>query len=152
MHICRLHRHRYKNATHIFVYIWLCIHMVFPGSSRVKNLPAMRETQVRFLDQEDTLEKGMTTHSSILAWWIPWTEEPGRPQSHIESDTNEELTHTHMHTYVLSLKCMHLYTHVYVNMLLHIYRGMYCDTYKHICAMLYLVAQWCPALCNPNGL
>ena len=41
----------------------------------VKNLPAMRETQVRSLGQEDTLEKGMTTHSSILAWRIPWTEE-----------------------------------------------------------------------------
>ena len=41
----------------------------------VKNLPAMRETQVQSLGQEDTLEKGMTTHSSILAWRIPWTEE-----------------------------------------------------------------------------
>ena len=46
----------------------------------VKNLPAMEETQVRFLDWEDPLEKEMATHSSILAWWIPWTEEPGRLQ------------------------------------------------------------------------
>ena len=44
----------------------------------VKNLPAMRETQVLSLDQEDPLEKGMATHSSILAWRIPWTEEAGR--------------------------------------------------------------------------
>ena len=44
----------------------------------VKNLPAMRETWVLSLDQEDPLEKGMVTHSSILAWRIPWTEEPGR--------------------------------------------------------------------------
>ena len=44
----------------------------------VKNLPAMQETQVRPLGQEDSLEKGMTTHSSILAWRIPRTEEPGR--------------------------------------------------------------------------
>ena len=44
----------------------------------VKNLPAMRETWVRFLGWEDPLEKGMATHSSILAWRIPWTEEPGR--------------------------------------------------------------------------
>ena len=44
----------------------------------VKNLPAMQETQVRSLDQEDLLEKEMATHSSILAWEIPWTEEPGR--------------------------------------------------------------------------
>ena len=44
----------------------------------VKNLPAMEETQVQFLDWEDPLEKGMATHSSILAWRIPWTEEPGK--------------------------------------------------------------------------
>ena len=47
----------------------------------VKNLPAMWETQVQPLSWEDPLEKGMTTHSSILAWRIPWTEEPGRLQS-----------------------------------------------------------------------
>ena len=41
----------------------------------------MRETQVQSLGQEDALEKGMATHSSILAWRIPWTEEPGRLQS-----------------------------------------------------------------------
>ena len=44
----------------------------------VKNLPAMQETLVQFLGQEDPLEKGMTMHSSILIWRIPWTEEPGR--------------------------------------------------------------------------
>ena len=44
----------------------------------VKNLLAMRETWFRSLDQEDPLEKGMDTCSSILAWRIPWTEEPGR--------------------------------------------------------------------------
>ena len=43
----------------------------------VKNLSAMRETQVGFLGWEDLLEKGMATHSSTLAWRIPWTEEPG---------------------------------------------------------------------------
>ena len=47
----------------------------------VKNLPAMQETQVQSLSQEDALEKGMATHSSLLAWRIPWTEEPGRLQS-----------------------------------------------------------------------
>ena len=47
----------------------------------VKNLPAMQETRVRSLGQEDPLEKGMSTHSSILAWRIPWTEEPGGLQS-----------------------------------------------------------------------
>ena len=47
----------------------------------VKRLPAMRETRVRSLGWEDLLEKEMATHSSILAWKIPWTEEPGRLQS-----------------------------------------------------------------------
>ena len=47
----------------------------------VKNLPAMKETGVQSLGQEDTLEKGMATHSSILAWRIPWTENPGGLQS-----------------------------------------------------------------------
>ena len=47
----------------------------------VKNLPAMQETQVRSLGQEDPLEKGMAIHSSIIAWRIPWTEELGGLQS-----------------------------------------------------------------------
>ena len=47
----------------------------------VKRLPAMRETWVQSLGQEDPLEKEMATHSSTLAWKIPWMEEPGRPQS-----------------------------------------------------------------------
>ena len=58
---------------------------VFTGSlvaQMVKNLPAMQETSVRSLGQEDLLEKGMATYSSIiLAWRIPWTVEPGRLQS-----------------------------------------------------------------------
>ena len=48
---------------------------------KVKSLPAMWETQVRFLGQKDPLEKGMATHSSILAWRISWTQEPGGLQS-----------------------------------------------------------------------
>ena len=47
----------------------------------VKNLPAMRETQVQSLHWEDPLKKGMAIHSSILSWKIPWTEEPGGLQS-----------------------------------------------------------------------
>ena len=53
----------------------------FPGVSDVKNLPAMQETQVQSLGQEDPLKKGMATHSSILAWKIPRTEEPGGLES-----------------------------------------------------------------------
>ena len=54
--------------------------MGFPGVSVAKNLPAMQKTWVQSLGQ-DPLEEGMVTHSSILAWEIPWTEEPGRLQS-----------------------------------------------------------------------
>ena len=53
----------------------------FPGGSVVNNPPALQETWVQSLGQEDPLEKEMATHSSILAWKIPWTEEPGRLQS-----------------------------------------------------------------------
>ena len=50
-------------------------------AQRVKHLPEMQETWVQFLDLEDPLEKKVATHSSTLAWKIPWTEEPGGLQS-----------------------------------------------------------------------
>ena len=61
----------------------------------VKNLPAMQETQVRFLGWEDPLEKEIAIHSSILAWKIPWTEEPGGLQSmgQKELDMTQRLNH-----------------------------------------------------------
>ena len=56
----------------------------------LKNLPAMQGTGVWSLGWEDPLEDGIATHSSILAWRIPWTEEPGgHPWGHKESDMNE---------------------------------------------------------------
>ena len=60
----------------------------------VKNFPTVREIQVQSLSQEDPLEKEMATHSSILAWRIPWTEKPGGLQSmgRKESDMTEPLT------------------------------------------------------------
>ena len=63
-------------------------------AQKAKNLPAMRETQARFLGQGDPLEKEMVTHSSILAWRNPWTEEPGGLQSmgSHESDTTEQFS------------------------------------------------------------
>ena len=63
----------------------------------VKNLPVMWETWLQSLGLEDPLEKEMATHSGILAWRIPWTEEPGElysPWGHKELDTTERLTHT----------------------------------------------------------
>ena len=56
--------------------------MGFPGGLMVKNPPAMQEAQVLSLGWEDPLEKEMTTHSSILTWQIPWTEEPGWANVH----------------------------------------------------------------------
>ena len=60
----------------------------------VKNLPAVQETWVQALGWEDPLENRMVTHSRILAWRIPWTEEPGRLQSwgRKESDSTKQLT------------------------------------------------------------
>ena len=64
-------------------------------AQKVKKLPAMGETQVQSLGWEDPLEKRMSTHSSIFAWEIPWTEEPGGLQSMgSESATAKQLTLT----------------------------------------------------------
>ena len=67
----------------------------------VKNLPAVQETRIQFLGWEDPLEKGITTHSSILAWRILWTEEPGRREEcSKESDMTDRLTHFKIMMYV----------------------------------------------------
>ena len=73
----------------------------------VKNLPAMQETRVPSLGWEDPLEKGMAIHSSILAWRISWTEEPGKLQSigRKKSDTTEWLTLSLFPTYKLNFLC-----------------------------------------------
>ena len=65
----------------------------------VKNLPAVRETQVRFLGEEDPLEKGMATHSSILAWRISWTEEPGIIQT-MESQSYTQLSDFYIYAHI----------------------------------------------------
>ena len=59
-----------------FQYSWASL-----VAQMVKNPPAMQETWIQSLGRDYPLEEGMATHSSILAWRIPWTEEPGRPQS-----------------------------------------------------------------------
>ena len=73
-------------------------------AQRVKNLPAVQETQVRSLGWDDHLEKGMAAPYSIPAWRIPWTEEPDGLQSMgcKESDTTEQLTLSqHFHMYII---------------------------------------------------
>ena len=66
----------------------------FPGGSDSKASAAVRETWVRSLSQEDFLEKEMATHSSIPAWKIPWTEEPGRLQSMRSQRVGHDFTFT----------------------------------------------------------
>ena len=65
----------------MYIYIYSCRLGASLVAQTVKRLPAMWETRVRFLDQEDPLEKEMAIHSSTLAWKIQWTEEPDRLQS-----------------------------------------------------------------------
>ena len=64
----------------------------------IKNPPAMQETWVRSLGWEDSLEKGMAVHSSILAWRIPWIEDPGRLQS-LWSQSQTQLSNFHSLTF-----------------------------------------------------
>ena len=72
-----------------FIYLYVCMMFISeytcswtsPVAQRVKHLPAVQETRVQSLGQEDLVEKEMATHSSTLAWKIPWTEEPARLQS-----------------------------------------------------------------------
>ena len=68
-----------------FISIFISLSISISGASliaqSVKNLPAVQETRVKFLGQENPLEKEMVSHSSVLAWRIPWTEQPGGLQS-----------------------------------------------------------------------
>ena len=81
-------------------------------AQRLKHLPAMWETRVQSLGQEDPLEKEMETHSSTPAWRIPWREEPGAysPQGHKELDMTERL-HFHFHhrnvRFITEMECDH---------------------------------------------
>ena len=77
-----------------YSYCWTLLTLVAP---MVKRLPTMQETRVQSLGWEDPLEKGMATHSSILAWRLPWTQEPGGLQSMgSQSRTRlSDFTHTH---------------------------------------------------------
>ena len=93
--------------------LWVSLPFVYsyrpapPVAQAVKNRPAAQETLVPSPGQEDPLEKEMATHSRILAWEIPWTEEPGGLESRgcEESDTTEQLTlsllHFHFHHPIL---------------------------------------------------
>ena len=88
---------------------WQLLHKMLasPVAQQVKNLPAMQETQqmrVLSLGQEDPLEKEMATHSSILAWETPWTEEPGGLQPKGQQSHTQWNTHTHTHTQDVNIR------------------------------------------------
>ena len=70
---CRIFTAAHRLSSHVAQAQWLCYGLSYPVVQTAKNLPAMQETRVRSLDWEDLLEKGMATHSNILAWRIPWT-------------------------------------------------------------------------------
>ena len=84
----------------------------FPGGSVVRNPPAMQETWVQSLGWEDPLEKEMATHSSTLAWEIPWREEPGGLQSmgshRVGHDWGTACTHTHLVLECIRVSASHL--------------------------------------------
>ena len=139
-----MRKHAVSASNHYFAgkkYTWtnttsvLCWHYSsvspIPVAQTVKNLTAMQETRVRSLGQEDPLEKGMASHSSILAWRIPWTEEPVGLQSlGLLRVGHNWVTNTHMIRFILK---------------------------KHIVMTLIWfssvqfssVAQSCPTLCDP---
>ena len=73
----------------------------------VKNLPAMKETWVQSLGWKDPLEEGMVTHSSILAWEIPWTQEPGRLHSMGSQSPTRLSTHTTLMSFIICTDTFH---------------------------------------------
>ena len=79
----------------------VCFRWAFLVAQRLKHLPPMWETWVRSLDWEDPLEKEMATHSSILAWRIPWTEEPGGLTVHGVAKSRTQLSNL---TFTLTFK------------------------------------------------
>ena len=88
--------------------------MGFATGSVVKNLAAMQEIQIQSLGQEDPLEENMANQCSILAWKIPWTEEPGSPWGCKESNTSE-VTEQYIHTYIYTYIYIYIYNiHKYI--------------------------------------
>ena len=78
----------------------------------------MQKTQVWSLDWQDALEKEMATHSSILAWEISWTEEPGRPQSMgLQRLRHDLVTKEQQYTYVYMCVCVYKYIYVHITSL-----------------------------------
>ena len=104
----------------IIFYILNTIYMKSLMSQTVKHLPAMQETWVQSLGQEDLLEKEMATHSSILAWTIPWMEELGSLQS-IGSQRVKRDWATSLHTEIYEWIYQWIYIYIYICMYVYVY-------------------------------
>ena len=117
------YRYGYK---YLCVFMCVCVCYVFPDGSNVKNPPAVQETQVWSLGREDSLENGVANHFSILAWRIPWTEEPGELQSmglqRVGHNWNDSAC-MHVCVYV----CIYIYVciYMYICICMYIYMCMY---------------------------
>ena len=83
-----------SSSIQVFCFLTFLFYIGYSGGSESKNLPEMQETWVQSLDWDDSLEKRMATHSSILAWRTPWAEDPGGLQAmgHKESDVTDRLS------------------------------------------------------------
>ena len=114
--------------------------MAFLVTQMLKNLPAMQETQVQSTGREDTLEKGMATQSTLLAWRIPWTEKPGRYNlwGHKALGTTELLTLSHVrgNRKIWSWQEASKFSIFFINNFA-------------VCVCVCSVAQSCPTLCGP---
>ena len=122
-----------------------------PADPVVESPPTVREMRVRSLGQEDALEEGMAAHSSVLAWRIPQTEEPGGLQSMClkELDTTDvpekALTHSHTHTHTHTLTHMraHTHTHSYTHSHIHTHTHSHTHTFLTRSAAHLKLTQYC---------
>ena len=112
----------------------------------VKNLPAMQETQVQSLGQEDPVEKGMATHSGIFAWRIPWSLAGCSPQDRKELDTTEWLTQRLIRYYSIQ-NTFNLFIFTWYTKI-----RIFCNLINHLSAAAAAAKslQSCPTLCDPR--
>ena len=102
-------------------------------AQKVKNLPAMQETWVQSQGQEDPLGREMATHSSILAWRIPWTEEPGRLQSMESQESRHDLA-----TKPLLRTSLNILENTHMPFIWKIYWEIYVVLYENLCKHAYM--------------
>ena len=116
---CFMHEYLHIHNGYLIISLFMEQRLVgdFWSGSVVKNLLAMQETQVRFLVQEDCLEKGMATHSSILAWKISWTEGAWLAQVHEVAKCQTQLSNSSRYSWVF----------VWFNLMILLYRFKYIE-------------------------